>query len=158
MSPAALISVPPAMLTQGFAELTIEVRDLDALERFYREIFGLLVLAREDDRVWLAAGERARLGLWLPGEKEFGDEGGRHVHYAFSVAPGGLDALAARLDAAAHPFRGPVEHDGGDRSIYVEDPEGNVVEVWDFFERGEGRREGAAALAAGDIPPDDPSS
>jgi catechol-2,3-dioxygenase len=158
MSPAAVVSVARAMLTQGFAELTIEVRDLAAIERFYRDIFGLRVLAREDDRVWLAAGERARLGLWLPGEKEFGDEGGRHVHYAFSVAPGTLDALAARLDEAAHPYRGPVEHDGGDRSLYVEDPEGNVVEVWDFFERGEGRREGAAALAAGDIPPDDPSS
>jgi hypothetical protein len=30
-----------------------------------------------------------------------------------------------------------VEHDGGDRSLYVVDPEGNVVEVWDFFERAD---------------------
>jgi catechol-2,3-dioxygenase len=146
------------MLTLGFAELTIEARDLDALERFYRDVFGLRLLAREDDRVWLAAGERARLGLWLPGAKEFGDEGGRHVHFAFSVAPGGLDALADRLNAAAHPCRGPVEHEGGDRSLYIEDPEGNVVEVWDFFERGDGRRDGTAALAAGDIRPEDASS
>lgn len=158
MTSATAVSAPPSMLTQGFAELTIEVRDLEALKGFYRDIFGLRVLASEDDRVWLAAGERARLGLWLPGEKEFGDEGGRHVHFAFSVAPGGLDALGARLEAAGHPFRGPVQHDGGDRSLYVEDPEGNVVEIWDFFERGEGRRAGAAALAEGDIPPDDPSS
>ena len=50
-----------------------------------RACFGLRVLAREDDRIWLAAGEHARLGLWLPGEKEFGDEGGRHVHFAFSA-------------------------------------------------------------------------
>jgi catechol-2,3-dioxygenase len=158
MSALATRSVPPVMLTRGFAELTIEVRDLEALERFYREVFGLRVLAREDDRVWLAAGERARLGLWLPGEKEFGDEGGRHVHFAFSAGPSGLDALVDRLDAAAHDYRGPVEHDGGDRSLYVEDLEGNVVEVWDFFERGEGRREGAAALAGGDVRQDDPSS
>jgi catechol-2,3-dioxygenase len=146
------------MLTRGFAELTIEVRDLEALERFYREVFCLRVLAREDDRVWLAAGDDARLGLWLPGEKEFGDEGGRHVHFAFSAGPGGLDALVERLGAAGHDYRGPVEHDGGDRSLYVEDLEGNVVEVWDFFERGEGRREGAAALAGGDVRQDDPSS
>jgi catechol 2,3-dioxygenase len=146
------------MLTQGFAELTIEVRDLEALERFYRDVFGLRVLAREDDRVWLAAGEQARLGLWLPGEKEFGDEGGRHVHFAFSTGPGGLDALVARLAEHGYDYRGPVEHDGGDRSLYVEDLEGNVVEVWDFFERGEGRREGAAALAGDDVPPPDPSS
>src|SRR5919107_1404705 len=108
MSAAALAPVPRVMLTRGFAELTIEVSDLSALERFYTRVFGLEVLSREDDRVWLAAGEHARLGLWLPGEKEFGDEGGRHVHYAFSVGPGGLERLAARLEEAGHPYRGPV--------------------------------------------------
>lgn len=39
-----------------------------------------------------------------------------------------------------------VEHDGGDRSLYVEDPEGKLVEVWDFFERGGGARDGVDAL------------
>ena len=156
MSAAALAPVPRVMLTRGFAELTIEVSDLAALERFYTGVFGLEVLAREDDRVWLAAGERARLGLWLPGEKEFGDEGGRHVHYAFSAGPDGLDRLAERLESAGHPFRGPVEHEGGDRSLYVEDLEGNVVEVWDFFEHGAGRRDGAGALAGDDVQPVDP--
>jgi len=123
-------------LTDGFAELTLETRHLAALERFYTDGFGLEVLAREHDRVWLAAGEHARLGLWSPGEKEFGDRGGRHVHFAFSAAPGRLDALRERLRALGASVRGPEGHDGGDRSIYVEDPEGNVVEVWDFFGRG----------------------
>ena len=123
-------------LTDGFAELTLEARDLAALERFYVDGFGLEVLAREPDRVWLAAGANARLGLWTPGEKEFGDRGGRHVHFAFSAAPGRLDALAARLRERGAAVRGPEEHDGGDRSLYVEDPEGNVVEVWDYFGRG----------------------
>jgi catechol-2,3-dioxygenase len=131
----------------GLVELTLEVRDLPALEAFYTDVFGLRVLKREDDRVWLAAGPSARLGLWLPGEKEFGDEGGRHVHFAFSAEPGGLDALAARMQERGVPARGPEEHPGGDRSLYVEDPEGNVVEVWDFFERGEGARQGTDALA-----------
>ena len=156
MSAAALAPVLRVMLTRGFAELTIEVSDLGALARFYTGVFGLKVLAREDDRVWLAAGERARLGLWLPGEKEFGDEGGRHVHYAFSAGRDGLERLAARLESAGHPFRGPVEHEGGDRSLYVEDLEGNVVEVWDFFEHGAGRREGAGALAGDDVRRGDP--
>jgi catechol-2,3-dioxygenase len=117
-------------LTDGFAELTLETRDMAALERFYVDGFGLRVLARADDRVWLAAGSRARLGLWSPGEKEFGDRGGSHVHFAFSAGPGRLDELAERLGAEVR------EHDGGDRSLYVRDPEGNVVEVWDFFGRG----------------------
>ncbi len=135
------------MLTSGFAELTLEVRDREGMERFYVRALDLEVLAREDDRTWLAAGDHARLGLWLPGEKEFGDEGGRHVHFAFSAAPGRLDDLVARLERLGIGHRGPVDHDGGDRSLYVEDPEGNVVEVWDFFERREGRREGVEALA-----------
>ena len=137
--PAAVRGYPGrsmGALTDGFAELTLQARDLGALERFYVEGFGLEVLARERDRVWLAAGECARLGLWTPGEKEFGDEGGAHVHYAFSAAPGRLDALAERLRAHGAEVRGPEEHPGGDRSIYVQDPEGNLVEVWDYFARG----------------------
>lgn len=124
------------MLTDGFVELTLETRDRELMERFYTEAFGLEVLAHEPDRTWLAAGPRARLGLWTPGEKEFGDEGGAHVHYAFSASPGRLEELKSRLEEYGAAVRGPEEHDGGDRSIYVEDPEGNVVEVWDFFERG----------------------
>jgi catechol-2,3-dioxygenase len=124
------------LLTDGICELTLEARDMVRLERFYTEALGLEVLAREDDRIWLAAGERTRLGLWAPGAKEFGDEGGRHVHFAFSAVPGRLDALRDRLTDGGASVRGPVEHPGGDRSIYVEDPEGNVVEVWDFFGRG----------------------
>jgi catechol-2,3-dioxygenase len=123
-------------LTDGFAELTLETRDLPGMERFYVDGFGLEVLAREGDRVWLAAGDRARLGLWSPGAKEFGDRGGRHVHFAFSSGPGRLDALATRLRDRGAAVRGPERHDGGDRSLYVKDPEGNVVEVWDFFGRG----------------------
>jgi catechol-2,3-dioxygenase len=141
------VGIGDQVLTSGFAELTLEVRDLPALERFYREAFGLEVLVREDDRVWLAAGRRARLGLWLPGPKEFGDEGGRHVHFAFAAAPGRLDALRERLAGLGVTVRGPVEHEGGDRSIYVEDPEGNVAEVWDFFHRPEGEDAGVDALA-----------
>jgi catechol-2,3-dioxygenase len=135
------------MEVSGLAELTLETTDLAAMERFYREVVGLAALSREDDRVWLAVGERSRLGLWTPGGKEFGDRGGRHVHFALSAAPGRLDALAARLGEHGVGVRGPVEHPGGDRSIYFADPAGNLVEAWDFLERGEGAREGVAALA-----------
>jgi catechol-2,3-dioxygenase len=129
----------------AFAELTLETREPELLERFYREAFGFEVLSRDGERVWLGVGERARLGLWTPGEKEFGDEGGRHVHFALSASSGTLDSVTERLRAHAS-VRGPVEHPGGDRSIYVEDPEGNVVEVWDFFNHGDGAREGVEAL------------
>lgn len=134
-------------LTEGICELTLETTDLDRLARFYCEAFGCRVLSRQDDRVWLAVGPRARLGLWLPGAKEFGDEGGRHVHFALAAPAGRLTALARRLAELGIPHRGPVRHEGGDRSLYVEDPEGNVVEVWDFFHPADGSRSDAEALA-----------
>jgi catechol-2,3-dioxygenase len=120
----------------GFSEVALLSDDPQRLARFYIECFGLQELSRDEDRIWLAVGSAARLGLWRPGEKEYGDEGGAHVHFAFTVQPGTLDRLAERLRAAGLPIEGPVEHDGGDRSLYVSDPAGNIVEAWDHFERG----------------------
>lgn len=131
----------------GLAELTLETTAPAAMERFYRGAVGLAMLSREEDRVWLAVGERCRLGLWSPGRKEFGDRGGRHVHFAFAAGPGGLAALIGRLREAGVEVHGPVEHPGGDRSIYFSDPAGNRVEAWDFFAHGEGARAGVRALA-----------
>jgi catechol-2,3-dioxygenase len=133
-------------LVDGVCEVTLQTTDRSALEAFYRLALGLEVLSRDGDRTWLACGSRARLGLWTPGEKEFGDEGGRHVHFALSVRPGSLDRASRRLRELAIEFEGPVEHPGGDRSLYCEDPAGNVVELWDFFHTGEGASDGVAAL------------
>ena len=134
-------------LVDGICELTLEARELDLLTGFYGGAFGFETIKREDDRTWMACGSRTRLGIWSPGPKEFGDRGGRHVHFALSASPEGLDLIMERLRERSVGFRGPVEHPGGDRSIYVEDPEGNVVEVWNFFQRDEGAREGVDALA-----------
>jgi catechol-2,3-dioxygenase len=145
-APAADPRLAPDLI-DGICELTLEAHDLDRLTAFYRDAFGCATIQRQDDRVWLAAGSRTRLGIWSPGPKEFDDRGGRHVHFALSASPGGLDRAVERLRSLSVGFRGPVEHPGGDRSIYVEDPEGNVVELWDFFQRDEGERDGVDALA-----------
>jgi catechol-2,3-dioxygenase len=124
----------------GICELTLEARDLGELERFYTECVGLDVLSREDDRIWLAIGERGRLGIWSPGEKEFRDRGGEHVHFAFAVEPRTIDEVVAQLRERGVEVEGPVEHDGGDKSAYFRDPEGNVAELWDFYERSGDRQ------------------
>ena len=135
------------MTALGIAEITLESRDPAVLASFYADVFGLSELTRKHDRIWLRVGERCRLGIWSPGPKEHRDRGGRHVHFAFSVGPADLEALAERLRSRGLEVEGPVEHHGGDRSLYVEDPEGNVVGAWDFFEAAEGARTGTDALA-----------
>jgi len=119
----------------GICEITLRARDIDTLERFYTHALGLDVLSRDHDRIWLAIGDRGRLGIWSPGEKEFGDQGGAHLHFALAVEPESLEEKLARLRARGVEVSGPVEHPGGDRSIYFTDLEGNVAELWDFFER-----------------------
>lgn len=136
-----------AMTISGFAELTLETDDLEQMRSFYEGVLGLEVLSDDEpDRLWLQVSDHARLGLWTPGRKEFGDRGGRHVHFAFSSTPGRIDDLVGRLRANDVEVRGPVEHPGGDRSIYFKDPAGNLVEAWDFLHRGDGARDGMDAL------------
>ena len=126
------------MKVTALAEITLQTDDLPGLERFYRDVIGLEVLQQQDDRVWLAAGEHGRLGLWTPGEKEFDDQAGAHVHFALAVAPESLDALAGRLRGApeATDIEGPIRHDGGDRSLYWTDPSGHRGEAWELFAEG----------------------
>jgi catechol-2,3-dioxygenase len=133
----------------GICELVLEAEDPETVAEFYLEL-GLTELDRDHDRIWLAAGPGSRLGIWTPGEKEHGDRGGRHVHFALSVDGETLDRLAQELNGGGQGFEGPVEHDGGDRSIYLDDPAGNRVELWNFFEDADGARAGVGALNGGD--------
>jgi catechol-2,3-dioxygenase len=137
------------MSIAGICELVLETEDVGGLQAFY-EGLGLSTLVEEEDRVWLQIGQRCRLGIWSPGEKEYSDRGGRHVHFAFSIAADGLDALNSRLRARGVEVEGPVEHEGGDRSVYFFDPAGNRVELWDFFRDGNGAEDGVKALAEDD--------
>jgi catechol-2,3-dioxygenase len=130
----------------GICELVLETDEVDALVRFYRDL-GLEPISAEGDRVWLAAGESCRLGIWPPGEKEHSDRGGRHVHFALSVDHDRLDELSQGLRKRGVEVDGPVEHEGGDRSVYFFDPAGNRVELWDFFRDGDGAEDGVMALA-----------
>jgi catechol 2,3-dioxygenase-like lactoylglutathione lyase family enzyme len=139
-----LLPVPGRVAS--LCELTLETVDKAALEGFYADLLGFEVLSRDEDRIWLAVGDSARLGLWTPGRKEFGDRGGAHVHFALAAHPGELDRMTERLRSHDVEMRGPIEHNGGDRSIYVEDPAGNVVEIWDFFHRHPGAQDGVDAL------------
>lgn len=134
------------MTIAGICELVLETDDVDRLQGFYEELGLRRLQSEEEDRVWLRVGERCRLGIWSPGEKEYSDRGGRHVHFALSVGADGLDGLSAQLRKRGVEVEGPIEHEGGDRSAYFFDPAGNRVELWDFFRDGDGAEDGVMAL------------
>ena len=138
--------MPEAPPVSGISELVLEVSDLDAARRFYRDLLGFeetLYGEGRDDRLWYLIGSSARLGLWTPQVGLAGGRGGAHVHFAFQLAREELDPLLERLSAAGVEVEGPIQL-GADRAIYVTDPDGNVVEFWtqDMVEYCAGARQG----------------
>jgi len=129
-------TIPAAPPTIGLFEVVLEVADLAASERFYREHLGLTVVERwegERPAVWLALGRESFLGLWPPetGEAKaiHAGRGGAHVHFALRVPTGALPAMHARLEALGYPVEGGWTFGPGDHAIYLDDPDGNVVEL-----------------------------
>jgi catechol 2,3-dioxygenase-like lactoylglutathione lyase family enzyme len=118
----------------------LEVTDLARSVDFYRDLLGLEVVVEWPEPrkgVWLSIGRHAVLGLWPPssggpGVGIAGSRGGSHVHFAIYVAPGGLTDLKERLEAANQQVEGPVGFDHGNQSLFVIDPDGNVVELGDW--------------------------
>jgi catechol 2,3-dioxygenase-like lactoylglutathione lyase family enzyme len=117
----------------GVSELVLEVVDLEAAEAFYAGVLGLPVVDRWPQReaVWVMAGDRTRIGLWRPQVGLERGRGGLHVHFAMHVTEAGYDEAVATLrerdaDVRQHRF----DTDPPSRAAYVDDPDGNVVELW----------------------------
>ena len=142
----------PAAPVIGLFEMVLEVDDLAVSERFYRDAIGLPVVARWSDArpaVWLAIGREGFLGLWPPESGGavalHGGQGGRHVHFALRVPYGALDAVRTRLESLGFSVE-EQDFGYGNRAIYLDDPDGNVVEqterttLWDGSPATEGDR------------------
>jgi catechol 2,3-dioxygenase-like lactoylglutathione lyase family enzyme len=117
----------------GVNELVLEVLDLDRAISFYTEVLGLPLVERWDhrDAAWVMAGDRTRIGLWRPQVGLAGGRGGVHVHYALHIAEEDYDAAVERLRARGHePEEVVFSGDDRGRAAYVDDPDGNVVELW----------------------------
>jgi catechol-2,3-dioxygenase len=107
----------------------LEVADLEQATEFYAEALGLPVMSRSNERVWLRAGDRTRIGLWKPQVGIAGGQGGAHVHYAMHIAEDDYEAAVAHLrEQGYQPHEEDFEENG--RAAYVTDPDGNVVELW----------------------------
>ncbi len=124
----------------GLDHLVLRVRDLEAMLGFYCGALGCTVERRRDEAglVQLRAG--AALIDLVPVDGKLGSAGGaaprkeaRNLdHFCLRIEP--FDEPQIRRQLAAHGVHaGPVESrygaEGEGPSIYVFDPEGNVVEL-----------------------------
>ncbi len=120
--------------------VVLRVADLDLMLRFYMGVLGCTVERRQDDigLVQLRAG-RSLIDLVLVDSKlgraggaAPGTEGRNMDHLCFRVEP--FDEAAIRIDLlAAGVVAGPVESrngaEGEGPSMYLQDPEGNMLEL-----------------------------
>jgi glyoxylase I family protein len=129
-----------AIAIREIDHVVLRVQDLDRMQRFYRDVLGCAEVRRQADLglLQLRAGS-AMLDL-VPVDGKLGRMGGaapgpegRNVdHVCFRVEP--FDAEAIRTHLAAHGVEaGPVESrfgaEGEGPSIYLHDPEGNMIEL-----------------------------
>lgn len=120
--------------------LVLRVANLDLMIRFYSDVLGCSIERREDEigLIQLRAG-RSLIDL-IPVQSKLGraggaapGQGGRNLdHFCLRVEPFDESDIRAHL-AASNVEAGKTEMrygaEGMGRSIYILDPEGNVVEL-----------------------------
>jgi lactoylglutathione lyase len=130
------------MKLDGFG---IFVKDMPAMVRFYRDVLGFAIKEAEDaTNVYL---EKDGTLFLLYRRTDFEKLTGRRFGYAegtnghFEIALSVEDyaavdeAFARAVAAGAVPALEPTTEPWGQRTCYVEDPEGNLVEIGSFKER-----------------------
>ncbi|MBI4818989.1 MAG: VOC family protein [Deltaproteobacteria bacterium] len=116
--------------SSGIHHLAVLVTDLDRSERFYAGLLGLVVRTRHPEpdgsvrSVWVEIGGGAFLAIERarPGARKRAPEGPGWHMFALSIRPEDRQAWRSKLQAAGHAV---VRETG--YTLYVEDPDGNLV-------------------------------
>jgi catechol 2,3-dioxygenase-like lactoylglutathione lyase family enzyme len=120
--------------------MLLKVADIARSERFYVDLLGFTVEWRPDaDNLYLRlAGDNLALHRYDPPDDDGEDRRayrarrGQHLAHIGIVVPqpADVDAWAAHLAAGgAAPHAPPRTHRDGARSFYVDDPDGNAVQI-----------------------------
>ena len=125
------------MIIRGIAEIVLNCQNQAATREFYESVFGLEFLGKpaEPGPVFLQAGPgQAGIPQMIvlvplpPGSDAFSAPRTLH-HLAFEVAPEDFDGLEADLRGRGFEVRGGKHPVIDSRTMYVDDPEGNEVEI-----------------------------
>lgn len=124
---------------RGLGEVALRVNDLSLMQRFYEDVVGLELMQRFDDAAFfriadgfgghtqiLALFDRNREGLGQTGPQA---EATTLDHLALEIPLDAYKSEKARLESRGVSVRTREFEWVHWRSLFVEDPEGNVVEL-----------------------------
>jgi catechol 2,3-dioxygenase-like lactoylglutathione lyase family enzyme len=112
---------------RGVYEVVIRVQDLPRAEAFYRDVLGLEVGLRNEERklVFLRAGGQNGMIVLQQDEGEWPKQ-----HFAFTLDEENIEHAAAHLKKQGVTIKGPVLHEWMPaRSVYFADPDGHDLEL-----------------------------
>ena len=115
----------------GMRHVALNVRDMQASERFYVELLGMRVEWRPDeDNLYLTSGPD-NLALHKAAVSDLDEAAQRLDHIGFFLStPEEVDDWYAFLEAKGVSMRNaPRTHRDGARSFYCYDPDGTVVQI-----------------------------
>jgi catechol 2,3-dioxygenase-like lactoylglutathione lyase family enzyme len=122
---------------RGIAEIVLSVHDIAKSLEFYQGALGLERISPADrpNPVFLKAGEPAvgvpqmLVLVQLPADAGPFEKPRPLHHLALEVAPDEFDAEKARLEGLGFPLRTGQHPVIPSRTLYLDDPEGNEVEL-----------------------------
>ena len=124
-----------SMIT-GIAEIVLWAKDKHESVAFYRELLGLEVISPPElPNVFLKAGEGAagipQMIVIVPMPQEIAAQprGNQLHHLAFELGSEDFDALENVLREAGYQPRGGTHPVLASRTMYIDDPDGNEVEL-----------------------------
>lgn len=113
------------------------VNDVDEAVDFYRDRLGFAVEKQNPGKFAALTREDLHLFLNAPGAGSAGKAGGDPQPGGWSrfmIVTDDLDGMIAQLRSAGATFRGDVA-EGAGRQILLQDPSGNVVELFEYTDR-----------------------
>ena len=119
------------MAVTGIDHVNLKVRDLEASRRFY-ELLGLRETSHRDGMLFFAVGDHHHhVALYQvqpdAPKPERGAVGLGHMGLAVE-SEDELRTFARKLEDAGYPLHATIDHIVS-RSVYVRDPDGNMVEL-----------------------------
>jgi catechol-2,3-dioxygenase len=126
---------------KGLGEVSIRVKELDAMQKFYEDVVGLEVLSREESYVFFKiaegyGGHTQNLALFDASNRMFlenkspqlnSDQSTLH-HIALNISLKDFESEKRRLESLGLKVLATVHEWIHVRSLYFSDPEGNLLE------------------------------